>query len=204
VNRHIKQKPMSTGNGAHYLKKVVLVLFLFLFIFLVLVYMMDDQVVLQVRKYETGKIVYQKKLQLGETFTLTYIHSVTEQPVYEVFFVKDKNTLALKEMRYDSFGANLPVGPEKLRNEETKFIVEEDYYKILYQDRSFNIVPLRVGQVIADHTLVFEDGESLHLLDVADGGDYVEFYVLPIWKLFFNRLIGGSFLICSKVCDRKG
>lgn len=178
----MNRKMLSTGNGAHYLKPLFLTL---LILFLIVVYLLNNHVVLfKVRKYETGEIVYNKFLKPEETFTLEYIHSVTAQPVYEVFYVKDKNTLALKEMRYDSFGANLPVGPEKLSNEETTFIHEDGYYKVLYENRSFKIVPLRVGQVIADHTLVFEDGERLRFLDVVKGGAYIEFYVSPLLGIF--------------------
>jgi len=35
--------------------------------------------------------------------------------------------------------------------------------------------------VVADHTLVFEDGEHLRLLDIAEGGAYVEFFVKPLF-----------------------
>ncbi|OEF96903.1 hypothetical protein BHF71_04025 [Vulcanibacillus modesticaldus] len=170
---------MSTGNGAHYLNIIISIILIFV---IITIYLSNNYVVFQIRKYETGEIVFKKVLKIDETFTLEYIHSVTAQPVFEVFFVKDKNTLALKEMRYDSFGANLPVGPEKLRNEETKFIPEDGYYKILYEDRSFDKVPLRVGQVIADHTLVFADGERIRFLSLVTGGEYVEFYVLPLLK----------------------
>lgn len=136
--------------------------------------------VLIVREHQTGKVLFKKGMDINEEFTLHYVHSITEQPVEEVFYVQDKNTLALREMYYDSFGSNLPVGPEKLANEKTTFIVKEGYYKVTYENRTFDRVPLRVGQVIADHRLIFKDGTRLRFLDVTRGGTYVDFYVRPL------------------------
>ncbi|MBZ4686776.1 MAG: hypothetical protein JG764_409 [Clostridiales bacterium] len=184
----MKTKIMSTGNGAHYLK---LLFAIFVALPVLGLYFIHNYTLFQIRIHDTGEIVYQKILKIGEPFTLKYIHSVTEQPVYEVFFVKDSDTLAMKEMRYDSFGANLPVGPEKLEHETTKFLVEDGYYKILYENRSFNKVPLRVGQVIADHTLIFKDGDRLRFLDVAEGGEFVEFYVKPVQEILDRKEDGG-------------
>jgi len=138
--------------------------------------------VLIVQEHQTGKVLLEKAVEIEESFTLDYIHSITKQPVQEIYYVKDKNTLALKEMHYDSFGSNLPVGPEKLAHEKTSFIVEEGFYKITYENRTFKRVPLRVGQVVADHTLIFGDGTRLRLLDVTKGGCYVDFYVQPFLK----------------------
>lgn len=141
--------------------------------------------ILIVQEHQTGKVLFRRPVDTGETFTLHYIHSITGQPVEEVYYVKDSRTLALKEMRYDSFGSNLPVGPENLANESTTFSVEEGYYKVTYQNRTFDRVPLRVGQVIADHTLLFRDGARLRLLDVTHGGSYVDFYVRPFFDVFW-------------------
>jgi hypothetical protein len=178
------KKKASTGNGARYMKVIFTVIF---FILTAGIYIYNNFAVFNVRVFETKKIVFQKLVKKNDVITLDYVHSVTEQPVYEDFYVKDNSTLAMKEMRYDSFGANLPVGPEKLKNEETKFIVEENCYKILYENRTFDIVPLRVGQVIADHTFIFKDKSKLRLLDIVDGGEYVEFYVKPLLVSLFDR-----------------
>ncbi|MBM7855086.1 hypothetical protein JOC37_001469 [Desulfohalotomaculum tongense] len=140
--------------------------------------------VLIVQEHQTGKVLFRKGMAIDECFTLRYIHSITKQPVQEVYCVKDSHTLALKEMYYDSFGSNLPVGPEQLANEKTTFSVEDGCYKITYQNRTFDRVPLRVGQVVADHTLLFGDDTSLRFADVTKGGTYVDFYVKPFFDVF--------------------
>ncbi|MTI79940.1 MAG: DUF1850 domain-containing protein [Firmicutes bacterium] len=139
--------------------------------------------ILIVQEHDTGKVLYRRGMEINESFTLDYIHSITKQPVQEVYYPKDRNTLAIKEMYYDSFGSNLPVGSEQLANESTKFSVEDGYYKITYQNRTFDRVPLRVGQVVADHTLIFNDDTKLRFADVTEGGTYVEFYVKPFFDV---------------------
>ncbi len=167
---------MSTLRGAHSLKTAIL---LILVLLAPLYFTLSQYTVFSIRNHDTGKIIYQKALRISDVFRLHYIHSVTNQPVDEYFYVKNHHTLGMKEMHYDSFGANLPVGPEKLRNETTHFSKEEDYYKVTYENREFELVPLRVGQVVANHTLIFSDQHRMPFLDIAPGGAYVEFYVSP-------------------------
>lgn len=174
-------KPMSTARGAHSFKTTALVILALIFI---LYFTAHNISILYVRNHETGDILFTKALTVQETFTLHYIHSVTNQPVQEIFYVKNTKTLALKEMLYDSFGANLPVGPEVLAGETTTFAKEGDHYKVTYQNRTFTKVPLRVGQVVANHTLIFSDGQKLRFLDVAPGGAYVEYYLAPLINIF--------------------
>ncbi len=171
---------MSTLRGAHSLKYCIL---LFMVILGGYYYYVNRYVVFNITDHDSGRVLFQKRLGVDESFTLHYIHSVTNQPVDEIFYIKDKYTLALREMRYDSFGANLPVGPEQLKNETTQFHKRDGYYQILYENRSFDVVPLRVGQVVANHKLFFEDGSKVRFLDIAKGGAYVEYFVSPVLSL---------------------
>ncbi|MDW7649989.1 MAG: DUF1850 domain-containing protein [Bacillota bacterium] len=173
----MKKGEMSTARGAHSLPIYILLILILLG---GTYYVTNQYVIFNVRLHDTGDTLYQRILHKDELITLHYIHSVTNQPVEEIFFVKDKSTMALKEMRYDSFGANLPVGPEQLANETTTFIKEDGYYKVIYENRSFDVIPLRVGQVVANHTLVFKDNDRVPLLDIAEGGSYIELFVSPV------------------------
>ncbi|SFR05687.1 DUF1850 domain-containing protein [Desulfoscipio geothermicus] len=173
----MKKSLMSTFTGAHY------VVFFLLFVCVFIAYALHNYAFFEVKEHFSGEVLFRKPVKVGTVFTLEYVHSVTKQPVYEDYKIEDKRILSMVEMRYDSFGANLPVGPEKMAEETTGFIVEDGYYKVLYENRKFAKVPLRVGQVVADHTLVFKDGSKLRLLDVAEGGAFVEFYVRPLLSL---------------------
>ncbi|QGG46615.1 DUF1850 domain-containing protein [Heliorestis convoluta] len=133
----------------------------------------------QVRLFRSGEVIFERFLPFDSLVTLHYIHSVTKRPVEEDYGVRVDGRICLLEMRFDDFGANLPVGPEVTATERTIFLVEDDHYKVIYPNRCFERVPLRIGQVIADHRLLFEDGQTLRLLDLAPGGSYVEFYFHP-------------------------
>lgn len=173
----VKQKVniMGTCKGAHYITLLVVIILL-----AAMLYAGKNYAVFYIREHHTGKVVYKKLVRVEESFTLTYIHSVTKQRVDEIFYVAGPRQLAMSEMRYDSFGANLPVGSEQLDTEKTTFEVQDGYYRITYQNRVFEVVPLMVGQVVADHTIVFTDGDRVRLLDVTRGGTYVEIYVTPL------------------------
>jgi len=169
---------MSTLKGAHYIAFLAIIILL-----AALLYAGKNYAVFKISEHFTGNVVYSKLIRVGDTFTLTYIHSVTKQPVYEVFKVEAKQILSLVEMRYDSFGANLPVGSEHMSEETTSFTIQDGYYMIRYENRKFKLVPLMVGQVVADHTIVMNNGEALRLLDITSGGTYVDIYVKPLlWK----------------------
>ncbi|MBO8137853.1 MAG: DUF1850 domain-containing protein [Desulfotomaculum sp.] len=172
-------------NCSRFSRLIYLKVFLaIIWVVLPAVWLAAPSTVLIVQDHQTGEVLFKKGMNIDESFTLEYVHSITKQPVQEIFYVKDKDTLALKEMYYDSFGSNLPVGPEKLAGETTTFIVEDNYYKITYENRVFDRVPLRVGQVVADHQLIFQDGKRLRFADVTKGGSYIIFYVRPFFDLF--------------------
>lgn len=135
--------------------------------------------ILIVKEHQTGNVLFRKPVEIGEPFTLYYVHSITKQPVQEVYHVHDRHTLALEEMRFDSFGSNLPVGPERVEGKTTSFDARGGYYRVTYEGRFFERVPLRVGQVVADHRLLFRDGTCFRFLDATKGGTYVDFYVRP-------------------------
>ncbi|MCF6094138.1 DUF1850 domain-containing protein [Microaerobacter geothermalis] len=178
----VQQKGLSALRGAQSPWFIGLFVLFFLMIALgisLFFYQRTFLVKFVIEDAKTKNIVFSKTMKIGESFKLNYIHSVTNQPVEEVFYVKDANTLAMKEMRYDSFGANLPVGPEKLAEETTSFISEEGYYRVVYENRVFDAIPLRVGQVIANHQLFFSDGSRLSFQDIVPGGTYVKMRVQP-------------------------
>ncbi len=174
-------KIVSTLKGAPYLLGILLTCVVFTGLFL---YGKTNYAVFQVKDISSGSIILEKKLRVGETFTLEYVHSVTKQRVYEVFSVERPRTLALVEMRYDSFGANLPVGSERLREETTEFIIEDGFYKIVYQNRKFERFLLRVGYVIANHELIFRDGIKVSLPELAGKGTLVEISVKPLYTTY--------------------
>lgn len=107
--------------------------------------------VLEVLGGRSGRMYYQRRVVPGEQFSLVFIHSVTRRPVVEIYRINADNTLSIVEMDFDTNGPNLPAHPEGT----TKWIIEPHRFRVVnYHTRLWEI-PLFIGQVIANHRLVF-------------------------------------------------
>ncbi len=126
--------------------------------------------------HESGEVVYERPVEIGERLVLEHTHSVTKRPVLETFSVAAPGTMALEELWFDEFGPNLPAGPEQLGGEVT-FLHEDGGYRVLHHGRVMGQVPLRVGGPEVNHRLVFADGERLRLLDILPRGAWVDLEV---------------------------
>ncbi len=134
----------------------------------------------EVRDQSTGEVYYSRSIEPGETFILEHTHSVTRRLVAETFSALDGETIAIEEMWFDRNGPNLPTGPEPLGDGETTFIYEDDgSYRVIHHSYPLGTVPLLVGSESVNHTLTFDDGDRIRLLDIAARGTAVEFIVRP-------------------------
>jgi hypothetical protein len=125
-----------------------------------------------------GVVLYERPIEVSETFVLEHTHSVTRRLVVETFSIADENTVAIEEMWFDEFGPNLPAGPEHVGDHAT-FLRDGDGYKVVHHGHPIGTVPLRVGSTGVGHVLTFQNGERLRLLDVARPGAWVELIVQP-------------------------
>ncbi len=80
------------------------------------------------------------------TFTLGFIHSVHHTPVHEVMYICDDNSLALRELRYSTFGVGMPYGYEGGELE----IIDGEY--VLQFERKFQSINMKVSP-IPEHTI---------------------------------------------------
>jgi len=97
----------------------------------------------------TGRIAHAIPVQAGDTFSIRFIHSVHRTPVEEFYRVSDHWDIVLERVEYESYGVGNPSGVEageRFRNEDGKLIVEG-------MDRRYDAIPIRIGQVIANHEL---------------------------------------------------
>lgn len=121
----------------------------------------------------TGAIALSRSAHDGQRVRLEHTHSVTKRPVTTVFSLNSTSGLAIQEMRFDTFGANLPVGPERIGEETTTFLREEDGYRVLHHNRPLGVVRLMVGGPGVDHTVTLPGGERVRLLDLVTSGTSV-------------------------------
>ncbi|WP_345555805.1 DUF1850 domain-containing protein [Streptomonospora halophila] len=121
-----------------------------------------------------GRVAASRPVAAGDRVTLRYTHSVSKRPVDEVFSAGAGGRLLMQEMRFDTFGANLPVGPEHIGSTTTTFLREDDGYRVLHHGRPLGTVQLMVNSTHSGQVLLFPDGGRVRLLDVAAYGTRVE------------------------------
>lgn len=123
--------------------------------------------------HDTGEVVFQRQMAVGETFELRHMHSVTGREVAETFSVLDEATLAIEELRFDEHGPNLPAGPQHV-GEHATYETDGGLVRVRHHGHPIGTLPLMIGSEGVDHTVIFEDGARLRLLDEVRRGSRVE------------------------------
>ena len=120
-----------------------------------------------------GRLLHSREVAAGERFTLRHVHSVTRRPVRETYSATAAG-IAMEELWFDTFGANLPAGPERIGGITTTFRVEDGGYRVLHHGRLLPTAPLLIGRPSVNHELFFADGDRLRLLELAPPSTPVE------------------------------
>jgi hypothetical protein len=111
----------------------------------------------------------------GDTFCLSYTHSVQKTPVRENFVVNSNGELKLVSTEYKSFGVGLPF----LASDGT-FTMKQDRFVLEDINRIFPTVRLRVGP---EAKLVLEyAGETIPLYAMLAPGSFVQIRVGPYYS----------------------
>lgn len=140
---------------------------LILSIFIIIFYLIPI-FTLEVRVNESEELVFQQKANIGEYFDVQWIHSVTLQPVIETYRLIAPGNIPIIKMVFDEFGPNLPAQPEG----NQYWIIDNGEFTVMGYERIFERVPVTIGAVIADHTLIY-NGKKTPLKDVYMPGGYV-------------------------------
>jgi hypothetical protein len=112
--------------------------------------------------------IYQVAVGGEKDLVLRWKHSVTKQFVIEKFRINKNNGLDVVEMIFNEHGPNLPNGPEF----GTKWEVKDGYFRVYNYDLSFSELPVRIGQVVAQHFIDFK-GREIPLNIIDEPGGYV-------------------------------
>ncbi|MEN1761197.1 DUF1850 domain-containing protein [Anoxynatronum sibiricum] len=110
----------------------------------------------------------QYPIEKGETFTIIWTHSVTRQPVTEVYRLNDDLTIGIEEMLFNEHGPNLPSGPEG----STLWEIKNGMFRVYNYDMVFEALPVRIGQMVADHTLVIRH-KTIPLQELSRPGGFI-------------------------------
>ena len=87
-----------------------------------------------------------------DTFRIKYTHSIHLSDVVETYSASEKE-ITLKELSYKDFAVGMPSNAEG----DEVFDVKNGTYYITNMNRHFPYIDLRLGQVRADHRMIYKD-----------------------------------------------
>jgi hypothetical protein len=110
-----------------------------------------------------GRVVFCARVQPGEEFVLSFVHSVNKRPVYDTLRA-EADHLVIVRSRFDSFGAGMP----EASTDEGTLIVAPDGWLEWTVNRPVPEITVRVGWV-AEHKLNLK-GREIRLAGLAQPG----------------------------------
>jgi len=108
------------------LKKKYTILLIIIIIIIIVIFFSLSVYTLELRSFSDDELIFKRKVQIGDKFTLKYTHSVSLTPVWEIFIIDDNYQIVLIETDFLDHGAGLPYaafGQEKFIN-VLHFIIE--------------------------------------------------------------------------------
>lgn len=143
----------------------------------------NSSYILTITSNATQKILWSHAVSQGDTFIIRYTHSVDRTEVDEVIRVGEKK-LIIDSTVFESFGAGLPSTiqkGQKIRRERGKIIID-------HMNQPVPRIDLYIGQVIANHTFLFQ-GETIPLKTLSKPGTSIRFSVSK--ENLLKGLVGG-------------
>lgn len=133
---------------------------------------------------ESNEILYKTSIKANDQFSIKFIHSIHLTPVEEFYRIEKDLNIQLFELYFDTYS----VGVESSLNEGELLEFKDGKIIIKNMNRTFPYIDLRVGQVIANHTLTINN-ETLELTKVASPRAYVR---IQVKKLSILEILGVS------------
>jgi hypothetical protein len=119
--------------------------------------------VLEISDYKSQQKLCLIRMEPGEEFTISFLHSVNRRPVFDTLRV-EADHLVIVRSRYDSFGAGMP----EASTGEGILTVAKDGWLEWTVNRPVPDISVRVGWT-ADHTLHIKD-MNIRLRELAEPG----------------------------------
>lgn len=133
-----------------------------------------------------NEVILEVPIKVNDEFSVKWTHSVSKRPVIETYRINEKLEIDTQEMIFDTFSANLPATPDY----ETKWEYHEEYIRVYNFDRKYEALPIVIGEVIANHRLLFK-GKKYTLKELYKPGGFVKVRVNK--KSLYHYLIGEVF-----------
>jgi hypothetical protein len=138
------------------MKKIQIIINLSIFFILIIILItipLQKAVVFQ-PNHSTDKLAY-VLVKDESTFKIKYTHSIHLSDVVENYKITDSQEIQLYELMYEDFSIGMPSNAE----EGEKFEHSNGKYYIKNMTRVFPFFHLRIGQVRANHRVIFNNKE---------------------------------------------
>jgi hypothetical protein len=138
---------------------------------------------LRVTDLESDTALVVLPLRPGERFTLHYVHSVENAPIWEDHSVDENGRIFIEEERYLKFGAGMGRMPGVGR-----MVMKGPYEAIVDMHQPTGDFVLRVGSPGVDHTLIWRDVHTN--LSAIAAHQAVQFSAHPVklWYRLWRRV----------------
>lgn len=105
--------------------------------------------------HDSEQVLAYIPLSEGNTFKIKYTHSIHLSDVIESYEILKDLSIRQYELQYEDFAVGMPADASA---GETFEVIEGKYY-IKNMNRVFSFFDLRVGQVRANHTVLYKNKE---------------------------------------------
>lgn len=127
---------------------------------------------------DTNQLLAYLPLAKNKSFQIKYTHSIHLTDVVETYEIEE-DSIVLKQLEYENFAIGMPANAE---GNET-FVHKDGKYLITNMERVFPSIDLRIGQIRADHRLIYNE-HVFTLSNSLNGGTWVRIQPmkLSIWQ----------------------
>jgi hypothetical protein len=109
---------------------------------------------LVIRDTMSNQLVWSSRIMDNSTFGIRWTHSIHRSPVEEHYRLQG-GQIILSEMSFQDYG----IGMENELSPGEKLVIADGQFRILHMNRAFPALHLFIGQVRANHTLLFSGKE---------------------------------------------
>ena len=109
---------------------------------------------LVIRDAKSNELLWSGRIAEGAAFGLRWTHSIHRSWIEEKYRIRD-GQIILSEMSFHDYG----IGMENELQPGEQLVMQDGHFRILHMNRPFPALHLRIGQVRADHTLLFSGTE---------------------------------------------
>ncbi|MGG1662453.1 DUF1850 domain-containing protein [Brevibacillus sp. NRS-1366] len=109
---------------------------------------------LVIRDTKTNQIIWSRRLVEDEAFGIRWTHSIHRSAIEEHYHIV-KDQIILSEMTFHDYG----IGMENELAPGEELVIENGHFLIRNMHRAFPALHLFIGQIRANHTLLFSGTE---------------------------------------------